>query len=204
MKITLAENLKKLRLAQQLTQDDLAQFLGVTFQAVSKWERNEGYPDISMLPVIANYFGVTVDDLLGNDVLSKEEKIKQYREKYWSLNRSMTMDDAVAIAKKAYSEYPYEWGIIEIYILSLTRGMSQIPDEETIAELRRLCEFTMKNCPDSIVRKRAVYAMIFVEDDERVERWLAEAPDNADYLVSERREERYLVRGQWDLYYLQK
>ena len=101
MKIPFAENLKKLRRAKDMTQDDLAQFLGVTFQAVSKWERNEGYPDITMLPVIANYFEVTVDSLLGNDIISKEERIEQYRNEYWRLNKHSTMDEAVEVAKKA-------------------------------------------------------------------------------------------------------
>lgn len=204
MNITLAENLKRLRRERELTQEDLAQFLGVTNQAVSKWERDEGYPDITMLPIIANYFEVTVDDLLGNDIISKEEKILQYCDRFWNADNSLSMDDCVEIAKKAYSEYPYDWRIIEIYIMSLTRRLSVIPDEKTVIELRRLCEFVMEKCTDATVRKRAVYTMIFVEDDEHVERWFAEAPDNADYLQSERREEWYCERGQWELYYTQK
>lgn len=200
MKITFAENLKKLRRARDLTQDDLARFLGVTFQAVSKWERNEGYPDITMLPVIANYFEVTVDALLGNDIISKEERIEQYRKEYWKLNKHSTMDEAVDIAKKAYTEYPFEWGIIEIYILSLTRGFSRFPDEETLIELRRLCDFVMEKCPDSVVRNRAICIMIYAEDDDHVERWLQETPDNFNFLESERREDRYANREQWELF----
>lgn len=204
MTIILAENLKKLRRERGLTQEELAQFLGVTNQAVSKWERGEGYPDITMLPIIANYFEVTVDDLLGNDLISREEKITQYCNRFWNADRSLSMDECVAIAKKAYTEYPYDWRIIDIYIMSLTRRLSEIPDEKTVIELRRLCEFVMEKCTDATVRKRAVYTMIFVEDDEHVERWFAEASDNADYLEQERREERYSERGQWELYYTQK
>lgn len=204
LKITLAENLKKLRRARDLTQEELAQFLGVTFQAVSKWERNEGYPDITMLPVIANYFEVTVDDLIGNDLISREEKIKQYVEAFWNIKYAADMDQAVEIAEKAYSEYPYEWSIIEIYILALTRRFTQIPDADKLAELRRICEFVMEKCTDPIVRKRAIYAMTFAETDDKVERWFAEAPDNDDFLESERREDRYFDRQQWELYYHQK
>ena len=115
MMITLAENLKKLRLSRTLTQEELAQFLGVTSQAVSKWERREGYPDITMLPVIANYFEVTVDDLLGNDILSKEEKITEYLDEYNRLHRDRKPEEEAALAEKAYSEYPYDWRIMEIY-----------------------------------------------------------------------------------------
>ena len=77
MKITLSENLRKMRRDRDLTQEDLANFLGISFQAVSKWERDEGYPDISLLPVIANFFGVTVDALIGNDVITQEDKIQK-------------------------------------------------------------------------------------------------------------------------------
>lgn len=204
MTITLAENLKKLRLAQDLTQEELAQFLGVTSQAVSKWERREGYPDITMLPVIANYFEVTVDALLGNDVLSKEDRITKYVNEYNKLHAERKLEEAASLAEKAYGEYPYDWRIVEIYILSRTRGFTKLPDDDTLAELRRLCGLVMEKCTDAIVRKRAVYTMIFAEDDEHVERWFSEAPDNADYLESERREERYIDREQWDLYYPQK
>ncbi len=202
--ITIAENLKKLRRARELTQENVAQFLGVSFQAVSKWERGEGYPDITMLPIIANYFEVTIDDLLGNDLLSKEEKITAYCHKFWNENGNLTMEECVDIAKKAYSEFPYDWRIVEIYVMSLTHRFTRMPNDEEMVELRHICEFIMDKCTDATVRKRAIYTMIFAEDDEHVERWFKQAPDNADYLEDERREERYLDRKQWELYYPQK
>lgn len=66
MNINLAKNLKRLRKQREMTQENLADFIGVSFQAVSKWERGEGYPDITLLPVIANFFGVTLNSLVFN------------------------------------------------------------------------------------------------------------------------------------------
>ena len=56
MEIQLAGTLKSLRQKNNKTQDDLALFLGISSQAVSKWERSEGFPDITLLPRIAGYF----------------------------------------------------------------------------------------------------------------------------------------------------
>ena len=72
MKNYFSENLKKLRHTADITQEKLAEFIGVTPQTISKWERAETYPDIETLPVIANYFGVTIDELLGNDKIKTD------------------------------------------------------------------------------------------------------------------------------------
>lgn len=59
------EQLAFLRREKQVTQEQLAQAVGVTNQAVSKWESGQSYPDITLLPRLAEYFQVTVDELLG-------------------------------------------------------------------------------------------------------------------------------------------
>ena len=86
MKLNFAENIKRLRKEKELTQEALAEQLGVSAQSVSRWELSICYPDLEMLPSIANFFGVTVDFLLSNDPISKEkdyeifcEKLKEYR-----------------------------------------------------------------------------------------------------------------------------
>ena len=67
MEIEIKDKLRTLRQQKNKTQDDLASYLGITYQSVGKWERGEGYPDITLLPRIALYFDVTVDELLGVD-----------------------------------------------------------------------------------------------------------------------------------------
>lgn len=64
----------KLRKAKGITQSELANALGITFQSVSKWENGIAYPDITLLPQISRYFNVSVDYLLGLDPRCNIEK----------------------------------------------------------------------------------------------------------------------------------
>lgn len=79
MEITIGNKIKQLRKACNRTQENMAQALGVTSQAVSKWENGIGYPDIEYIPSIANYFGVTIDALFGYDG-DRTEKIRSILE----------------------------------------------------------------------------------------------------------------------------
>ena len=63
--IKLGERIKELRLRDGRTQEALAGKLGVTAQAISRWEKGVCYPDMELIPSIANYFGITIDELFG-------------------------------------------------------------------------------------------------------------------------------------------
>ena len=82
MEIQLSKILKDLRQKNNKTQDDLADHLGITSQAVSKWERCEGYPDITLLPQIAAFFHVSVDTLLGVDEIARQVRIDEITAEY--------------------------------------------------------------------------------------------------------------------------
>ena len=81
MNLNFAENFKNLRKEKGITQEKIADILGVSSQSISRWELCICYPDIEMLPSIANYFGVTVDYLLSNDLHSKEKDRALFWEK---------------------------------------------------------------------------------------------------------------------------
>ena len=79
MEINLKEKLRSLRQQKNITQEALANHLGITPQSVGKWERGEGFPDITLLPKIAFYFDVTVDELHCVDQVRVEEAICEYQ-----------------------------------------------------------------------------------------------------------------------------
>ena len=70
---TLGRRIARLRLAKTATQERLAKELNVSPQAVSKWENDINYPDISLLPDLARFLGVSVDELLSGASASTQE-----------------------------------------------------------------------------------------------------------------------------------
>ena len=76
MAMKIGEKIKALRKEKNISQESLAKVLGVTFQAVSKWETNATAPDISLIPSIASFFGVSIDELFDYNVFENEQKIE--------------------------------------------------------------------------------------------------------------------------------
>ena len=108
--IKLGERIKEFRQRDGRTQDALASELGVTAQAVSRWEKEICCPDVEMIPSIANYFGVSIDELFGYD----NERSKKVDELAAAINdmisrnngKDVSMDACIAAAREALIEFP--------------------------------------------------------------------------------------------------
>jgi len=74
MNIKLGTKIKELRKAKNISQEILAEYLGVSFQAVSKWENEAGLPDVTLIPAIASFFEVSTDELLDYNRMENEKK----------------------------------------------------------------------------------------------------------------------------------
>ena len=108
MQIKLGEKIKELRQRDKRKQEDLAVVLGVTNQAVSRWEANGGYPDIEMLPAIANYFHITIDELFGYDG-DRQARLQSYIEQADQICKHEDNAQLVDFLRNAISEFPSEW-----------------------------------------------------------------------------------------------
>ena len=201
MNIYLGENVKRLRKENDMTQETLADFLGVSFQSVSKWERGETLPDITLVPAIANYFGVTIDELMGNDKIINEAKISAYLEEYdrlYALNSEQSVKDKANLAKEAYRKYPYDWRIIDMYRNSLTDGHDGTIDDIR-PEVRRICEMILENCKVEKYRTAAVSALLYVSETfEEAEKWLNHLPNEITLQQNENRVDTYVRFGKYD------
>ncbi len=127
----LSENLKKYRVLKNLTQEDLAAFLGITPQSVSKWERGESCPDITLLPALANIFETSVDLLLGMDTIRAEETRYNIHKKAVEYQRSGDLDMAEKTYRDALLIYPNKPGMI----LGLASTLALKGDTEEAIEL---------------------------------------------------------------------
>ncbi len=108
----LSENLKKYRILNNLTQEDVAGYLGITSQSVSKWERGETYPDITFLPALANIFETSVDLLIGMDTIRAEETRLNIHRKAIEYQRNGEYDLAEKTYRDALLIYPNKPGMI--------------------------------------------------------------------------------------------
>ena len=106
MQVNIGGKIKNLRKLTGRKQEDLAIALGVTPQAISRWEANGGYPDIEMIPSIANYFHITIDELFGynND---RDKIIQEYNDKAQRLlNNNDDMMECIALLRRGLEEFP--------------------------------------------------------------------------------------------------
>ena len=147
MTIYLSENIKRLRLHKELTQEILADFLGVTSQSVSNWERGESYPDITMLPEIAGFFKVSVDELLGVNRAEDEAEIIKELEAYDNLTDKELKIETINRLKE---KFPNDFRILLRYMTCLVHFKENTP--ENVAKIIAIYENIKQNCNNDKIR----------------------------------------------------
>ena len=176
MDILLSEQLKKLRKDRQGTQEELALHLGITTQAISKWERNEGYPDITLLPAIASYYNVSVDDLLGVGKIEKEKKIQEYREKNIEFARLGKNIERIDLWRKAKNEFPNDLSVLHGLMFALQSESREKNADEIIEYGERI----MQESTDNVLRGGAIQSLCFTYcskgDIETAKKYASMAP----------------------------
>ena len=106
MNTNLAKKWKNLRKERNIQQEKLATFLNVSVQAVSKWENGNTCPDISLLPDIARFYRITVDELLQVEIIDEERLYNDYEQKAESLFRQSLFKEIIPLWQEAYYKMP--------------------------------------------------------------------------------------------------
>ncbi len=178
MEFNFGDKMKSLRKKRDLTQEQLAEILGVSFQAVSKWETNAAYPDISLITVIACFYGVTTDELLGVDVTKTVEKVRKYCDKADIMFESHEYPAALAFLRKAVTDYPGYEELQYRLAWALTGNYKENPDylDEAINLYLKILDVTQNTRLRSKITRDLVYRYCTKKDNARAMKYIEELP----------------------------
>lgn len=192
MNLKLGENIRNLRLQHKLTQEQLADRLGVSYQSISRWENGVTYPDIEFLPAIAKHFSVTTDYLLGQDDL---EKMKRIRKQIQSISKMGESDKDTIIDIIRTCRREQDDGEYFADICCHLRYCPAWRDPEVLDELRKSKDLFFETCTNTEHRARALEFYSCLEEENQITALLdryASDTTNRDYLLKE----RYLFRDE--------
>jgi len=153
----IAENLKTLRKLKDLTQEEAAELVGVSAQSVSKWERGETYPDITLLPVLANLYKVSVDALIGMDKINDEKTRAAVFTKGHEFMRNGDAAAAVKVYADALKSYPEDAGVMSDLAMALA-----LHGPDRLDEAAGLCERVLSGGGSVKARHTARAALCFI------------------------------------------
>ncbi len=171
MNINFAQNFKKLRKEKGITQERIAEELGVSGQSVSRWELGICYPDFELLPPIANYFGVTIDTLLSNDKDAREKDRDYFIETVDTLPLDETRIEFVCGYCRKYPDddfYTYNLLVSIAYYINGDSEKSKKYMPTLLKNAQKLLE--------TKYRSATIQFMSAVCDESELKNWLDMAP----------------------------
>jgi len=164
--MTIGQNIKRLRKNADMTQEELAEILSISSQAVSRWETDSAMPDISLLPLLCSIFNISADELLGIDVTKQDEEINEIRQKANTKSSRGYSKEAREILEEGLRKFPKSYLLMRdlMYVAS-----NQSNDTDYSAEQRKLFkqeaitlgEKILNSCTQDEVRNAAVQVLCF-------------------------------------------
>ena len=166
MSENMGEVIRRLRKERDLTQEELAEQIGVTSQAVSKWENNTGLPDISQVIPLANFFGVSTDTLFDYCSEEKKKEIEEYKERALRLNNKGLMPELIELWREALGKYPGDYlcmsNLAHALINHVYHDDTGPQAEKYSKESVSLCERILSGCTDSELREHAIQLLTYL------------------------------------------
>lgn len=191
MKLSIGENIRSFRKKNDLTQEAFAECLGVTYQSVSRWENGTTYPDLELIPAIAEVLAVTVDELLG---IPQMEKEKRAVETFDELRRECMKNEydtdkivnLIRDIRRNYLGSDYAWR-------PWSEGNCRVfRDPKVLPEVRLLAEAYLERHP---MYTATIRTMAIIEDEEHLREFLQKYTTSFDCSERALLFERYWRRG---------
>lgn len=173
--IYLGANIKEYRLKKGYTQEQLAYELGVSSQTISRWETGATYPDIVMLPVIAELFGTTIDNIMGY----AKECTTTEREAFFAKVNTLDSTEKIACYREMLQQYPNDT-ILQFSLANLLYGLVKWQNNaDAEQEIRLLCNKILhSNRPDMLCGAKRLLAFLSAKagNTEEAMRYVNELP----------------------------
>lgn len=168
MNLSIGENIRKYRKQKDMTQEQLADRLGVTYQSVSRWENGTTYPDIELLPSISQMLGITIDELMGipdaNKEAQAEKTFDELRRECMKLDYAA--DRIVTLIRDIRRNYMSSDSAWRPWVEGNERVFR---DPKILPEVRLMAEAYLERCPMS---PHVLKTMANIEDEERLDDFL--------------------------------
>ena len=168
--INIARTITNKRKEKSLTQEDLANFMGVTKASVSKWETSQSYPDIFLLPRLAAFFNISIDDLMGYEPQMIEDDVRKLYKELSHEFANKPFEDVMSrcreITKKYFSCFPLllQMGILYINYGNFTIASLDENQKASIAsEAKELFIRVKQQSPDVDLQQMALHLIATCE-----------------------------------------
>ena len=169
MNLKIGAAIRELRRRTGITQEKLAAHLGVSVQAVSRWESEICYPDLEFIPKIANYFRVSADHLLGIDRYDTRETAAEYERRWTAAVKNAEHDRAMEIITEALTVLPKNYGLMLKKTMSLLIAAGIAEEENKTEEVQKfmdecetLADIVLTECGNDRLRCEARMYLICV------------------------------------------
>ena len=159
MKMEFGGNLRRLRAQKGLTQEQLAEIFHVSAQAVSRWENDQAYPDVGLLPGLAMYLEVSIDELMGMEGIRKEERLHEAMNGMYIRARRGDLAGTVELIRENLRTYPDNGALLMALSEALARMEGKESMEEAISVSERVLE---KNEISMKARSTAMVNLLFL------------------------------------------
>ena len=186
--MNIGNKIRELRKQRGITQEQLAESIGISFQAVSKWENNIALPDITLVPVLASYFGVSIDELFDFNLKEIEHTVRIITEKAYQYRESNPAESR-RILEEGLKKYPENDILLNnlLYVLDYS-----VKPDETIAIASKLIEKTNQNDVKYDALRFLAYAYKAKGDLESAEAAIEQIPE---IYFTKLTEKAYLLSG---------
>ena len=166
--MNIGTTIKNARRKLNMTQEQLAEYLNVSISAVSQWESDKTSPDITIIPSICNLLDISADELLGVDILKKQEKIDAIDKKAMEYTVVGKNEEAIKILRQGLVEFPNSYRLMASLQGALqSYGTSTGKSTEVLNEIIALGEKVLNECTEDYLRHNVIQILCYEYPEEK-------------------------------------